>query len=287
MEYLNPRNDVAFKKIFGDDNNKDILLHFLNDVLHKTGNNAIAEVTICNPTQLPEIAYNKESILDVLCTDNNGIKYIVEMQVNSRKGFEKRAQYYAAKTYSSQAKASDDYYNLKEVIFLAILDYNLFPHKLNYKSDHVILDKDSYAHDLRDFSFTFIELPKFNKQNPEELNSYEEKWCYFFKYAGELDIMRKFLTTIKDVAIIQKAYNVLEAHNWTSQELINYEAEEKKRKDSKAREAFIIDEASAKGIEIGKKRGVEIGKEWGLEIGKEEGIMQFAASMKALGIDIE
>ncbi|MFP3031082.1 MAG: PD-(D/E)XK nuclease family transposase, partial [Wolbachia sp.] len=73
-------------------------------------------------------------------------------------GFEKRAQYYAAKAYSRQADKGDQYHNLKEIIFIAIADCILFPNKSEYKSDHVMLDKDSYEHDLKDFYFTFIEL---------------------------------------------------------------------------------------------------------------------------------
>ena len=83
--FLSPTNDIAFKKIFGEIKNKDILIHFLNDVLYKQDENAISDLTIINPTQLPEIAGSKESILDVLCTDNNGSQYIVEMQVAGQK----------------------------------------------------------------------------------------------------------------------------------------------------------------------------------------------------------
>ena len=87
------------------------------------------------------------------------------MQVAPMQGFEKRAQYYAAKAYSRQLNRGQEedgkYHNLKEVIFIAISDYIIFKDKENYKSDHVILDKETYANDLKDFSFTFIELPKF------------------------------------------------------------------------------------------------------------------------------
>ena len=271
MQYLNPRNDVAFKKIFGDANNKDILIHFLNDVLDKKNEQRIVDVTLPNTNQLPEIAGSKESVLDVLCTDNNDVQYIVEMQVSGHKGFEKRAQYYAAKAYSSQAKEGDEYYNLKEVIFLAILDFTMFPNKAHYKSDHVILDKQNYEHNLKDFYFTFIELPKFTKTNPQDLVTYEEKWCYFFKHASELDNMRIFLETIKNSEdnnivggcnnVIQKAYNVLEAHNWTEEELRIYERVEKIRKDAIARDAYIIDEAEARGEARGEaKAKIEIAR---------------------------
>ena len=79
MNYLSPRNDIAFKKIFGEAGNKDILIHFLNDILHKTGTNAIVEVSILNPQQLPEISVSKQSILDVLCEDSNKVKYLKEL----------------------------------------------------------------------------------------------------------------------------------------------------------------------------------------------------------------
>ena len=274
--YLNPRNDIAFKKIFGEDKNKDILIHFLNDVLGKKDCDAITEVILTNPTQLPEIAGSKESILDVLCTDKSGAQYIVEMQVSGQKGFVKRAQYYASKAYSSQAKQSDEYHNLKEVIFLAILDFVMFKDEPNYKTDHIILNKETHAHELRDLYFTFIELPKFTKTNPSELLTYEEKWCYFFKHAGELDNMRGFLATIQDDAkIIQKAYDVLEAHNWTEEELKMYDRMDKINKDAKAREAYQFDS--------GKEQGLE----QGIEIGKEQITLNIAISMKKLGLPDE
>ncbi len=253
LKYLSPTNDIAFKKIFGDIKNKDILIHFLNDVLNKTGEDAIKDVVIQNPALLPEIEYSKESLLDVLCTDHRGIQYIVEMQVSGKRGFEKRAQYYAAKVYSSQAQKGQDYRQLKEVIFLAILDFVMFPDKDAYKSDHVIMDKVTHEHDLKDFSFTFIELPKFNKIDPEDLKTYEEKWCYFFNYASEPQYMHRFLATIaEEENVIRKAYNVLEAHYWTYEELQRYERMQKINMDMRAREAYVKEEAEA----IGEARGI-------------------------------
>ncbi len=90
------------------------------------------------------------------------------------------AQYYAAKAYSSQADVGDQYHDLKGVIFIAIADFILFPNKLAYKSDHVTFDKMTFEHDLKDFSFTFIELPKFNKTKEDQLENIVEKWIYFF-----------------------------------------------------------------------------------------------------------
>ena len=162
-KFLNPKNDYAFKRIFGTRRNKDILIHFLNDMLNFSGKDCITEVTFLKNDQDPEIDAAKQSAVDVLCTDELGKHYIVEMQVAKGKGFEKRAQYYAAKAYGSQLMEREKYIQLKEIIFIAITDFVMFPDKTEYKSNHVILDKATYSHDLKDFSFTFLELPKFNK----------------------------------------------------------------------------------------------------------------------------
>jgi predicted transposase/invertase (TIGR01784 family) len=91
------------------------------------------------------------------------------MQMDHSKEFQKRAQHYAARIYSEQAKVGSKYHNLKEVIFIAIADYVIFPKKSHYKSDHIILDKTTHEHDLKDLYFTFIELPKFKKSKRRTL----------------------------------------------------------------------------------------------------------------------
>ena len=88
-KFLDPKNDVAFKKIFGSEKNKDILIHFINDIMGFTGGDQIQDVTFLSAIQDPEIAYKKQSIVDVLCKSENGTKIIVEMQVSPSKGFKK------------------------------------------------------------------------------------------------------------------------------------------------------------------------------------------------------
>lgn len=122
-KFLDPKNDFAFRRIFGSVNNKDILIHFINDILNLTGINHITDVSFASPIQDPVIASQKQSIVDVLCTDSRGIQTIVEMQVAKTTGFEKRAQFYAAKAYFSQANIGDKYHNLKGVVFIAITDF--------------------------------------------------------------------------------------------------------------------------------------------------------------------
>ena len=262
-KFLDPKNDVAFKKVFGSEKHKDILIHFINDILELKGQEQIEDVEFLSPIQDPEVASQKQSMVDVLCRDKNGVQIIVEMQVAPTKGFEKRAQYYAAKAYSRQLNKGHEedgrYYNLKEVIFIAIADCIIFEGKKEYKSDHVILDKKSYAQDLKDFSFTFIELPKFSKTKIEELSNTIEKWCYFFKHAdktSESDLER----LIGSDLVIKTAYEALNQFNWSEQELIAYDQEIKRVRDNIAALEYQIDQAEARGEARGKTEGKAEGK---------------------------
>ena len=285
VRYLDPKNDVAFKKIFGTEKNKDILIHFLNDILGKQGGDKIKEVVFLNPVQNAEIAANKQSIVDVLCTDGNGVIFIVEMQVAKVRGFEKRAQYYAAKAYAGQAKEGGAYHSLKEVIFLAIVDFVMFSGKAHYKSDHVILDKQSYENDLKDFSFTFLELPKFTKDKVEDLTTYEEKWCYFFKHSSNPEDMEKLIKS-SDL-VISKAYNELLSHNWNDQELMIYEAVTKSNMDAMAREEQVRYEGETIGMAKGETIGMAKGVAKGMAEGRAEAIAAIAHTMLSEGMDIK
>ncbi|XP_066252015.1 uncharacterized protein [Euwallacea similis] len=262
-KFLDARNDYAFKRILGTEKNKDILIHFLNDILGFTGLAAIHDVEFLATILDPEIAAKKQSIVDVLCKDSQGSRYIIEMQFTKTKGFEKRAQYYAAKAYSSQADVGDQYHDLKGVIFIAIADFILFPNKLAYKSDHVTFDKMTFEHDLRDFSFTFIELPKFKKRE-DQLENIVEKWCYFFKHAGETseDDLKKI---IGSDLIIGRAYDKLNQYNWSKEERLAYDQTKKRTDDYLS----SLEEKLHEGILIGQEKGkIEGRQEEKIEVAK-------------------
>ena len=260
-KFLDPKNNFAFQKIFGTEKNKDILIQFLNDILVFKHPQPIEDVTFLKTIQDPDIAAQKTSIVDVLCRDSVGHTYVVEMQIAYEKGFEKRAQYYAAKAYTSQMLVGEKYKDLKEVIFLAIADFVMFPEKESYKSDHVILDRETYDHDLKDFSFTFLELPKF-KKSFEELSTPVEQWMYFFKNAPETQ--EKDLSKTGLYPIMERAYEELNRFSWKEEELLTYDQSQKYRGAYLASMEHEFD----KGVEKGREEGKEIGR----EEGREEGI---------------
>ena len=283
-KYLDPKNDVAFKRIFGTEKHKDILIRFINDILGFTGPSAIKDVTFLSPVQDPDIASKKQSIVDVLCKDENGVQYIIEMQVCYAQGFEKRAQYYAAKAYCRQADRGGLYANLKEVIFIAISNIVLFPNKTEYKSDHIIMDRATHEHDLQDFSFTFIELPKFTKRPGDVLDNIVEKWCYFFKYADRVkeEDLQKIIASDQ---VMKMAYGALDQFGWSEPELIAYEQETKRIWDNQAILNAAVEKGRAQGMEKGKAEGMTEGLAQGVQQGIQQGKAEIAKSLLAEGFD--
>lgn len=272
-KFLDPKNDFAFKKIFGTEKNKDILIHFINDMLTFKGGHPIEDVTFLKTDQNPDIAIYKMSIVDVLCRDKYGNQYIVEMQVAKDRGFEKRAQYYASKAYISQSCVGDQYHHLREVIFVAIADFIIFPKKKAFKSDHVILDLDTHEHDLKDFSFTFLELPKF-KKNIDELHNIVDKWMYFFKHAAETK-EKDLSKLVGQDQILERAYEELNCCSWNEVELRTYDQERKYISVYHGQMAQKFDE------------GIEKGKAEGREEGRLEERIDMAKAMHMKGIKLD
>ena len=100
MNFADPKNDVAFRKIFGNENKKVILISFLNSVLDLKNGYKIVDLTFKDSYQLPKISSLKSSIIDVKVKDQKKNSYIVEMQVSETDGFDKRVQYYVSKEYT-------------------------------------------------------------------------------------------------------------------------------------------------------------------------------------------
>jgi predicted transposase/invertase (TIGR01784 family) len=145
MRFADIKNDVAFRKIFGNQKKSIVLVSFLNAVLDLEGLNRITKVTIINPYLLPRIAGEKASIIDVRATDQRGRQFIVEMQVADKKGFEKRVQFYTSRDYSMQIEKGEDYPKLKPTYFIGILNFGIGFGK-DYLAKHYSISKKKQAY---------------------------------------------------------------------------------------------------------------------------------------------
>lgn len=218
MTFLDPKSDIAFKKLFSNAEHTEILINFLNNTLNRPKGQQIVSVTINDPNNHPEIITAKSTLVDVRCTDQNGINYILEMQVVSQQDYAARAQYYVATAISRQLQRNDEFINITPVIFVGILNFKIFKSP-NYLSHHAIVNLQTGERTLLSQEFHFIELKKFDKKINELDNDFD-KWVYFFKNAKELQSVPTQLTKPQ---ALQEAFKVLEQSNWTFQELEAYD----------------------------------------------------------------
>jgi len=256
LKFADPKNDLAFKKIFGDEKHKNILISFLNAVLDFKGDKEIIDVELVNPYQVPKIPELKETILDIKAKNKNNETFIVEMQKKDLYDFEKRSLYYTSKAYVSQLDKGNDYSKLKKVYFIGILNFNIFENK-SFISRHLIINQETLKQDLKDFEFTFIELPKFNK-SLNELETILDKWIYFIKNAENLEMIPKEFKEDE----IKEAFEIATQTTWNKNELEVYEYIALKEADeiNALRTAEKKGETKAK-IEIAKnslKEGLDI-----------------------------
>ncbi|MBV6340401.1 Rpn family recombination-promoting nuclease/putative transposase [Candidatus Magnetobacterium casense] len=260
MRFVDVKSDIAFKKIFGNENKKEILISFLNAVLDLRGDREIGGIEILNPYQMPKMEGLKETILDIKAVDKSGVTFIVEIQIQKQKGFEKRVLYYTSKAYIAQLGKGDDYPVLHQVIYIGIVDFKIF-NGGNYLTRHLILNTDTLKQELKDFEFTFIELPKFTKTEAE-VESIVEKWVYFIKNAYSLEMVPKSA----DFVEIKEAYEIANEGTWSKKEIEVYEYWQMRLQDERGARENSFDEGKLEGRREGLIEGERKGLLEGIEV---------------------
>jgi len=194
--FADPKTDFVFKKIFGTEEHKPLLIALLNDLLELDEAHRIVSVELLSPEQRPQVSELKQSIVDVKCLDAHGTRYVVEMQVLNVEGFEKRVVYNVAKAYTSQLDVGQKYPALDDVIGVTICDFELWPHQaptqIPMLSRWRMQEQHGGARGLGELQFVFLELPKFDASQPPRTTV--EKWAYFFREAGNLQIVPEALS---------------------------------------------------------------------------------------------
>lgn len=244
MQFVDIKNDIAFRKIFGNEKKKKILISFLNAILQLEGKKRVKRISILNPFQLPILPNMKTSIIDVKATDYKDNTFIVEMQVANVTAMDKRMLYYVSKEYSQQIDSGEKYKELNPVIFIGIFDFP-FTEGNAYFSHHAVCNVETKERVIKDMDFYFIELRKFNKR-PEELTNVMDKWIYFIKEAENLTVVPKNL----DDAGLKEAYTDANRNTWTKAELDAYTYAGMREQDERGR---IEKAEELTKIEIAKK----------------------------------
>lgn len=218
MFFLNPKSDIAFKKLFGNAQHKDVVISFLNTILGRPEGEKIIDVSFGDTHNQPVTISSKASIVDVKCFDQKGHYYLIEMQVAPEYDFADRCLYYTSVAISGQLQRAEAYEKLVPVIFVGILNFDLFETS-NYISHHFIKDNETGEHAIKGLEFHFIELKKFKKKKEEEPVGELEKWIYFLKYIGDSEEAPE---SLKQTKAMREALDILKRGNWSKQELEAY-----------------------------------------------------------------
>jgi predicted transposase/invertase (TIGR01784 family) len=244
MNFINPKTDFAFKKIFGSEESQDILISFLNALIYN-GDRTIKHLEILDPYLAPRIRGIKDTYVDVKATLDSDKNVIIEMQVLNVESFEKRILYNAAKAYSIQLDAGEDYTLLNPVIALTITDFEMFPDLDKVISRFILKERDFLIdYPIYDLELVFAELPKFTKEL-NQLETIADKWLYFLKSARSLHEIPENMGSVPE---IQQAFQIADRSNLNREEL----------EDLDHREIYIHDQRNA--IKKALNQGIQQGK---------------------------
>ena len=269
--YVNFYTDFAFKKLFGTEMNKDLLISFLNALLH--GRETIADLTYLNAERLGTQEYDRRAVFDVYCENEFGEKFIVEMQKGEQQYFKDRSIYYSTFAIREQAPKGEWNYSLKGVYTIGILNFCFtgksgdgeYCHEIklmNTKTKELFYDK---------LTFIYLEMPKFTKTE-EELVTMFDKWMYAIKHLGSL--MNR--PAILQEKVFERLFATAEIAKFNPQERYEYEDSLKAFRDWFS----VIETAELKGVAKGEAKGIKIGEERGAQ--KEK--LAIALNLKSIGI---
>jgi len=284
-KYINPFTDFGFKKLFGTEINKDLLIDFLNTILPDEAR--ITTLTYLPTEQLGEGMFERKAIFDVYCENERGEKFIVEMQKAEQDYFKDRSIFYSTFPIREQARRGNDWdFELKAVYTIGLLDFVFDKSPLNDDVLHhevVLFDKNTQSVFYDKLTYIYLELPKFHKTE-SELETNFDKWLYLLCHMEVLDRCPSKLQS----KIFEKAFATAEIARYTPAEQRSYEESLKVYRDLinvvRTAERKGMERGMEKGMKKGMEKGIEEGMKKGIEKGIEKGKLDAAENFLRLGV---
>lgn len=239
-KYINPLTDFGFKKLFGSEPNKELLIDFLNQLLPQK--HQIKDLSYLKNEHLSDNELDRKAIFDIFCESESGEKFIVEVQKAKQNYFKDRSIYYSTFPIQEQAQKGDWNFQLSAVYTIGILDFVFDEHKDDQDIIHTVQLKDQNNSIFFDkLTFIYIELPKFTK-TADELESKQEKWLYVFRHLAKLQDRPQ---TLQD-RVFGKLFDAAEIAKFSKEEKVLYEESLKYYRDIKN----VVDTAKEEGAEL-------------------------------------
>ena len=279
-KYVSPFTDFGFKKIFGEEPNKDLLLDFLNELL-KEEQGKIIDLTYLKNEHLSRTEFERRAIFDLYCENEKGEKFIVELQKTKQNFFKDRTVYYSTFPIREQAQKGEWNYELKSVYLIAILDFIFDEDKKEpekYRYDVKLTDIQTKEIFYDKLTFIYLEMPKFNK-SLSEIETRFDKWLYLLRNLHKLD-------RIPDKTrekIFEKLFETAEIAKFTNEQMTVYEESLKNFRDLYA----TLETKYIEGKIEGKAEGLSEGIKKGIIEGEKKKQIEISKKMLDQKIDIE
>lgn len=275
-KYINPFTDEGFKRIFGQEINKDLLISFLNELIH--GDNPIVDIIFRDKEIFPQFFDGRRIIYDIYCTTENGEHVIVEMQNAAQPFFKDRSIFYTASAIAQQGERGKEWnFDIKRVYGIFFL--NFYMDGLN---DWPLCSEVSlhFKGTIEQFSdklhLYYITLPKMEKSEAECETDFE-RWIYILKHMETLERMPFKAQNM----IFGRLEEVCNLNSLSRQERLNYDESLKVYRDGVA----VIEYAVQRGRKEGMEKGMQKGIEKGIEKGREETLAANIHTMRNAGLD--
>jgi len=260
MKYLDPKNDLTFKRIFGE--HPHLCMSLLNSLLPLDEGQKIVEITYQTNELVPEIPILKNSLVDVRCTDNFKRQFIVEMQMYWSESFKSRVVFNASKAYVKQLDSAKEYRLLQPVYALSLVNENFEHDTEEYYHNYKIVNVNNLEKRIDGLEFVFIELPKFKSKSITE-RKLAVLWLRFLTEINESTSVVP--PELYEEALTKEALQYLENSSYTKEQLIQYE----KYWDTVRTERSAYMDAEEKGREEGREEGRAEGEQIGMKKGEQ------------------
>ena len=279
--YISLLTDFGFKRIFGSDINKDLLIDFLNSLFN--GEQVVKEVTFLNSEHVGDVYAERKAIFDVYCENEHGEKFIVEMQNAYQTYFKDRSLYYATFPIREQAPKGDNWnFKLQHVYVVALLNYDMNEEAFSLESinhDVGLLDKQTHKVFNNKLTFKYVEIARFNK-DINELETNFDKWLYVLRNLSRLDNQPTYLRN----EVFNRLFSQAEIARFDKKELKAYEDSLKAYRDIKNSLDTAKEEGRAEGLAEGRAEGHAEGLAEGLAEGRAKGHAEGHAEGRAEGL---
>lgn len=274
--YVNFYTDFAFKKLFGTEINKDLLISFLNAVMQ--GHEEITDLTYLNTEQLGTAETERKAVFDVYCETVTGERILIEMQKAEQRFFKDRSIFYSTFPIRDQAQKGNWDYRLSRVYTIGILNFTFDDNDPAYFHHEVkLMDTKTHKVFFDKLTYIYLEMPKFVKTEAELVTLFD-KWLYAIRNMATLMERPRALQE----AVFTRLFEQAELAKFNPQERMNYEESLKDFRDMYS----VMKTQLEKGLAQGREEGLAKGREEGLAQGREEGLMKGREEGREEGIAI-